>query len=445
MKRLRIVAPLLVVVLLLTACQPAPTQLPPTAAPTTAPTSAPTALPATLAPAVPATAVPPTAVPTQPPVATATAAATATTAPAASPTAGGNAPVKATEFQLRPSGLAFDAAGNLYIGHCNVETLQTLQAALFKVDSAGMMSDVADADRIFGYSGDGGPALAAHIGCPTGFQFDPAGNLLFADGLGQRIRRIDSAGRIDSIVGSGEFVTTTADPIPHFEGAFSGDGGPASAAQLSAPNDLVFDADGNLYFADTLNARIRKVDTKGIISTIAGNGERFFAGDGGQATAASFNNTYGINLAIDAEGNLYVSETFSARVRKIDRQGIITTIAGTGEQGVSGDGGPATEAKINSPGGLAFDSEGNLYISSNAATGLDVRIRKVDKNGMISTFAGTGQTGFSGDGAAATAATFTNPWKLLFDSTGNLYLIDDVRVRKIDTKGIITTVAGSGS
>src|SRR4029079_12678292 len=134
--------------------------------------------------------------------------------------------------------------------------------------------------------------------------------------LGMRIRRIDTAGMIDSIIGSGEFVTMTEKPIPHFEGGFSGDGGPASAAQLSGPDDLVFDADGNLYFADDGNGRIRKVDTKGIISTIAGNGEQGFAGDGGLATAATFNNTYGLSLAIDAEGNFYVADTFNARVRK---------------------------------------------------------------------------------------------------------------------------------
>ena len=221
---------------------------------------------------------------------------------------------------------------------------------------------------------------------------------------------------------------------------FSGDGGPATEAELYAPVYTALDREGNLYISDVGNGRLRKVDRNGIIITVAGNGTRGFGGDGGPATSAGIT-PWGI--AVDAAGNLYFADMSNNRIRKVDRNGIITTIAGNGSGISSGDNGPATSAGMYHPEGIALDAAGNLYIVEYD----NLRIRKVDLNGIITTVAGNGNRGFSGDGGPATAATLDAPTDVVADTAGNLYIADywNTRIRKVDLNGIITTVAGNGN
>jgi sugar lactone lactonase YvrE len=426
MQRLRIVAPLLVVLgLLLTACQPAPTPLAAT-------------------PAVATQAAQPTL--TTLPAATATVAASPTAAPTAVPsaaTATADAGVLATQYRLdSPWGVAVEASGKLYVSTCMGDAVP-----LLAIDAAGMLKSYAGVQG-FGFGGDGGPALAANFACPGGLALGPDGNLYVADQGNNRIRRIDKNGTISTVAGSGPGPDTTS--LYCCVGSFAGDGGPATAARLWNPTDVAFDRQGSLYIADHNNNRVRKVDSQGVITTVAGNGTAGFAGDGGPATDAQLNTETGVskpdlggpmNIAVDAEGNLYIGDSGNARVRKVVATGGITTIAGTGENGFSGDGGPATAAQVSSPSGLAFDAEGSLYIADNGN-----RIRKIDKAGLITTIAGTGENGYSGDGGLATKAALNGPASIIFDPQGNLYFVDSVnsRVRKIDKSGIITTVAGGG-
>ena len=201
------------------------------------------------------------------------------------------------------------------------------------------------------------------------------------------------------------------------------------------------DSSGNLFIADTFNNRIRKVDTSGNISTVAGTGTVGFSGDGDPATSAQLNFPHGV--ALDSSGNLFIADQDNQRIRKVDTSGNISTVAGTGTAGFSGDGGPATSAQLAGPLGVAFDSSGNLFITETSNN----RIRKVDTSGNISTAAGTGTAGFSGDGGPATSAQLKNPTGVAVDSSGNLFIADRTnnRIRKVDTSGNITTVAGTGA
>jgi len=222
---------------------------------------------------------------------------------------------------------------------------------------------------------------------------------------------------------------------------YSGDGGQATAAELSDPTLIAFDAIGNLYIADRLNNLIRKVTTAGIISTIAGNGTLGYSGDGGQATLAALNAPTGI--ALDVFGNFYIADDQNSRIRKVNTAGIISTIAGNGTAGYSGDGGQATAAELYDPWGITFDAAGNLYITE---AGNNV-IRKVNTAGIISTIAGTGTGAYSGDGGQATAAELNQPVGVILDASGNLYFADNQnsRIRMINTSGIISTIAGNGT
>ncbi|MDL1963726.1 MAG: hypothetical protein LWW98_05190, partial [Deltaproteobacteria bacterium] len=228
---------------------------------------------------------------------------------------------------------------------------------------------------------------------------------------------------------------------------YSGDGGPAAQAKLRYPSGVAVDASGNIYIADTYNNRIRKVDTSGIITTVAGNGTWGYSGDGGPAAQAKLR--YPCSMAVDASGNIYIAERYynseelySYRIRKVDTSGIITTVAGDGTRGYSGDGGPAAQAKLNYSFGVAVDASGNLYIA-------DTRnhcIRKVDTSGIITTVAGDGTWGYSGDGGPAAQAKLCSPYGVAVDASGNLYIADSYScIRKVDTSGIITTVAGDGT
>ena len=224
----------------------------------------------------------------------------------------------------------------------------------------------------------------------------------------------------------------------------AGDGIPATDARLTAPTDTVVDASGNLYISTEFGTRIRKVNTDGIITTVAGKGPAGYNRDGIPATDALLNSACGITM--DASGNLYIADCYNHRVRKVDTNGIITTVAGNGTNGFTGDGGFAVEAQIDHPRDVTADSTGNLYFSDS----YNHRIRKVDTSGIITTIAGSGPAGsylgeYGGDGGLSTQARLSQPHGIVLDSTGNLYIADSFnnRVRKVHTNGIITTVAGS--
>jgi len=278
-----------------------------------------------------------------------------------------------------------------------------------------------------GYSGDGGPATEAMLKTPWNVTVDAAGNLYIADLSGQRIRKVDTDGIITTVAGNGN-------------AGYRGDGVLATETRLYNPYDVAVDAAGNIYIADCSNYRVRKVDTDGIITTVAGTGTSGYSGDGGPATAAKLGGPY--SVALDVEGNLYIGDSGNRRIRKVDTNGIITTVAGNGITGYGGDGGPATEAYLSRLCGVAVDSAGNLYI----ADADNDRVRKVDASGIITTVAGNGYYGYSGDGGPATEAKLNCPDNVAVDAVGNLYIADNGnhRVRRVDTSGIITTVAGNG-
>ena len=274
-------------------------------------------------------------------------------------------------------------------------------------------------------SGDGGNALDASVNEPTGLAMDSSGNLYVVEHEGNVVRKIDIDGIITTVAGSGS-------------SGYLGDGEKATSARLQSPTDVDVDSAGNLYIADDLNSVIRKVDKTGIITTFAGNGKFEYSGDGGMATDAGLKRPS--SVTIDNNGNFYIADSAAHVVRKISATGIISTFAGNGVSGNSGDLGKATDAMLTSPHDVAIDSEGNVYI---ADAGAHV-IRKVDPTGIITTFAGTGKPGFSGDGEVATKAEFNGPRDIEIDADDELYITDTFndRIRKINTDGVVTTIAG---
>lgn len=331
-------------------------------------------------------------------------------------------------------------------------------------------------------------AARARLTSPAGVAVDPGGALYIADTGAHRIYRLDAGGRLELVAGTGKR-------------GFSGDGGPALRGAIAAPRDLAFDRQGNLYFTDSYNHRVRRVSAEGVITTVAGTGRAGYSGDGGPAIQAALNNPQGV--AVDRGGSVLVADTFNHVIRKVDAAGVITTIAGTMPPGFGGDGGPATKALLSIPhavdvapdgtiyltdsgnsriraidaagtirtvvgsgpqaglfsagfkgdGGpatqaqifsavdLAFDAGGRLYVSDSGNN----RIRLVE-DGVVRTIAGTGKAGFSGDGGPAAKAEINTPQKLAVGGSGEIYFADQAnqRIRKIDRSGIITTVAGSG-
>ena len=314
--------------------------------------------------------------------------------------------------------------------------LIAVAAALGSAQSGGgyLITTVVDATGSEGFSGDGGPATAAQLNFPTGVAADAAGNLFMADTFNNRIRKVSASGTITTVAGTGVR-------------GFGGDGGPATAAQLNYPQGVAVDAIGNLFIADTGNMLIRKVSANGIVTTVAGNSAAIaaalvapgFSGDGGPATAAQLSSPKG--LAVDALGNLFVADTGNQRIRKVSG-GIITTVAGGGTLGPADDGGPATAAQLYNPVGVAVDTSGSLFIAGTS----DSRIRKVSAGGIITTVAGTSTQAFGGDGGPATAAWLYEPWGVATDAAGNLFIADagNQRIRRVSADGIITTIAGTG-
>jgi uncharacterized protein (TIGR03437 family) len=268
---------------------------------------------------------------------------------------------------------------------------------------------------------------------PDGIAVDSAGNIFVADQNNNRIRKVALSGIITTVAGNGNT-------------QFAGDGGQATSSTVyiaGMHNGLAVDAGGNLYIADDGHHRIRKVDPNGIITTVAGNGSPNYSGDGVAATKTSLFRPTGV--AVDPAGNFYIADTNNFRVRKVDTSGTITTIAGTGAIAYTGDGGPAINATFTEPTGVAVDSLGNVYVADRGSANV---VRKIDRlSGIITTVAGNGTVGFSGDGGPAIHAQFSDLRSVTVDAAGNLYLSDygNHRVRKVDSTGTVTTIAGNGS
>jgi uncharacterized protein (TIGR03437 family) len=383
-------------------------------------------------------------------------------------------PSPATAISIAPpSGLVADTNGNVYFASNH---------AIFKLDQSGIVTRIAGTSRP-GYSGDGGPAVNAQLNSPGYLALDGSGNLFVADYQNTRVRRISPQGIITTIAGNGQV-----------DFSDSTNGGPAVSAGLAGISAIAADNAGNVFLTD--RALIRKVSANGIISTVAGGGSQP-PGNGGLATNVAF--SFPLGLAVDSDGNLFISDDGIAQVFKVDATGNITTVAGTGAGGFSGDGGPAVNANLSGPGALTVDSSGNLYVADIG----NYRVRKISSSGIITTVAGGGKTypgdgalatnadfcgeigtlsglgadasgnlyiaacwvqkvtpggilhllggdgdfSFGGDGGPATAAQFFVPNDLALDGTGNIYIADtgNNRIRRIATDGTITTIAGGDS
>ncbi len=343
----------------------------------------------------------------------------------------------------------FTAAGDYVVviaatGYPDAAVTQTILATVWPpVLADGYITTIAG-NGTSGYSGDGGPAADAQLNDTYGVTLDSAGNLYISDTINFCVRMIPAvsgayygipmtAGNIYTVAGTGA------------EG-YSDDGGPAVSSMLKSPYGLAVDSAGNLYINDQTSARIRKVDPSGILTTVAGMGGSGYAGDGWPALEAKFKKARG--LAVDSAGNIYIADSGNHRVRVVAAAtgtyygismtaGNIYTVAGNGANGYNGDGGAAVEARVGGPQDVVIDSLGNLYISSSFYS-----IRKVNPSGIISTAAGTGTSGYTGDGGLAVDAQLISPNDLALDSAGNLYIVSDNRIRRVAPDGIITTIAG---
>ncbi|MFN0100883.1 MAG: hypothetical protein ACKV2U_02210 [Bryobacteraceae bacterium] len=319
-----------------------------------------------------------------------------------------------------------DRAGNVFIA-------DQFNHRIRRVALDGAISTVAGTGAP-GFSGDGGPAVNAQINTPTGICADANGNLYIADVGNNRIRKVDASGVITTLAGNGSR-------------GFGGDGGPAIAASFFNAVRVAVDPSGNVLIADQSNHRIRRVTPEGTITTIAGNGagtpaNGAFSGDGGPASGASLNNPTA--LTVDATGIIYFSDQFNHRIRKIAGYLTITTIAGNGSPGFTGDGGPATAASVNFPGGISLDVRGNLYFNDD----INYRVRRIATGGTITTIAGSGARGFSGDGGTATAASLNGNFGITLDLFGNLYIADStnnrIRVVYAAVPGLAPVISAAG-
>jgi PKD repeat protein len=359
----------------------------------------------------------------------------------------------ATEASLSyPGGIFLDGGGHLYIADTNNHRVRRVDAG------TGAITTVAG-DGVFGFTGDGGPATLARLRLPTGICVGSEGGLYIADRLNHRVRRVDGVtGTITTVAGSG-----TGD---YGAGDYGGDAGPATEAGLHEPVDVFLSPGGDLYIADRLNHRVRQVDgTTGTIATVAGSGGTGpdaggFSGDNGQATEATLTEPEG--LFVDGGGNLYVADALNRRIRKVDTSGTITTVAGYGDVGHTGDGGVATLASLGTPCAFFVTPTGDAYVADR----LDHRVRHIRGIGeptvlqpgifapptdpvsplVIATVAGGGGERYGGDGAPATLASLNSPAGIFIGGKGNLYIADadNHRVRMVDASGTVATVAGDG-
>ncbi len=363
---------------------------------------------------------------------------------------------------LTPRNLAVDAAGNLYISEFEGHRVR-------KVSPDGKISTVAGIG-ISGLGGDGGPASFAQLSYPAGLAVDRSGALYVADSQNNRVRKILPGGNISTVLGgsagtalfgplavavdvSGAIYAadssnivraySTAGKWSNFAGTgiagFSGDGGPAASAQVTAVRDLAPDLNGNLYIAD--GVRVRRVDSFGQIQTVAGDGYLHALGDGGAATAALLFQPSAI--ALDSFGSLYIADTGLQRIRQVSPSGVITTLAGTGIAAASGDGLPATTASLNSPMGVAVDPAGNILIADT----YNHRIRQVAADRIIRTVAGTGTGGIGSEGLPPAQTALRGPRAICTDRSGALYIVDtsNHRVLRAPAGGVVQTIAGNGS
>ena len=327
-----------------------------------------------------------------------------------------NADVRAADATLGwLDAAAFDSYGNLFIA-------DSAWSAIGRLGTNGIINRVAgNGNGLFG--GDGGPATNATLHYPGAVALDRNNNLFIADNANNRVRKVDTNGVITTIAGNGTNL-------------YSGDGGPAINASLSAPGGVAVGADSSVFIADVGNSCIRRVDPTGVITTIAGGGPTL--GDGGAATNAQLSSPYGITF--DAMGNLLIADWGNWRVRKVLTNGVITTVAGGGVAGL-GDGGPATNATLSYPAGVTVDSFGNMFIADNG----NQRVRKVDTNGIITTAAGNGTSGYSGDSGPATSAELKSPWGTAVDGSGNLFIAEHDRIREVPAQGPSLTLVNANT
>ncbi len=322
---------------------------------------------------------------------------------------GDDGPATAARLYL-PMEIAADAAGNLYIADYGNHRIRKVAAA------TGIISTAAGTGEA-GFSGDGGPAAEAQLDNPTGVAADAAGNLFIVDRENQRLRRVDAAtGIITTVAGTGVAGST-------------GDGGPAAAAGLHNPYAVAVDAAGSLFITEQGSNRVRRIDAAtGIITAFAGTGAAGYSGDGGPATEATLQAPYGVEA--DPSGSVYVADLYNHCVRRVDAAtGIITTAAGTGAAGLGADGVPAAESAFDCPIGLAFDAAGNLLVAEYA----NHRVRAVNPaTGLVTTIAGNGTQGFSGDGGPATGAQLSWPYGVAVDGPGQMFVADfgNARIRR---------------
>jgi sugar lactone lactonase YvrE len=331
----------------------------------------------------------------------------------------GAAATSASLFQ--PYGVAVDSSGNLYITEYGDGRVRKVASG--SNGAGGKISTIAG-NGSFGFAGDGGSATSAQLNTPRGLCVDSSGNVYIADWANNRVRKI-SGSNISTVAGNGVL-------------SYSGDGGSALQAQLYAPGAVAVDSAGNIYIADTGNHVVRQV-TKGVVSTFAGTGTAGFAGDGSAANKAQLNAPQGV--AVDSAGNVYIADTGNLRVRVVGTNGNISTFAGTGSPGNGGDNGAAGSATFYLPSAVTTDKAGNVYIAD-----YEVGVVRKVTNGTITTIAGIGASGYSGDGGLAKAAQLNGPSALALDPAGNLYIaqLGDSRVRIVNASGVINTIAGTG-
>ncbi|MDG4554467.1 MAG: RHS repeat-associated core domain-containing protein [Candidatus Competibacter sp.] len=305
-----------------------------------------------------------------------------------------------------PEEVAVGIDGSIFIAEAGNNRIQ-------RVGPDGIITTFAGTGQA-GFSGDGGPATQAKLYYPEGVAVAADGSVFIADTYNSRIRRVGPDGITTTFAGTGQ-------------AGFSGDGGPATQAKLYYPEGVAVAADGSVFIADSLNGRIRQVGPDGIITTFAGTGQAGFSGDGGPATLARLSRLGGV--AVAADGSVFIADTYNSRIRRVGPDGIITTFAGTGQAGFSGDGGPATLARLNYPDGIAVAADGSVFI----AEANNNRIRRVGPDGIITTSAGTGQKGYSGDGGPATQAQLGLPEGVAVAADGSVFIADtnNGRIRRI--------------